>query len=121
MKGDNNMASEKALLKRPKDTIKKLGSGSELLLLSGHSIFDVLKDEKVIIMACNIRIKHVVPGIMRAADELDAIVGYELARTEGNLEGGYTGQTPYTFFDMITGYANKLNFKKVFLKRFQFF
>ena len=114
MKGDNNMASEKALLKRPKDTIKKLGSGSELLLLSGHSIFDVLKDEKVIIMACNIRIKHVVPGIMRAADELDAIVGYELARTEGNLEGGYTGQTPYTFFDMITGYANKLNFKKVF-------
>ncbi len=91
-----------------------MGRDSKLLLLSGHSIFDVLKDKKVIIMACNIRIKHATPGIMRAAEELDAIVGYELARTEGNLQGGYTGQTPYTFFEMVTGYANKLGLTKPF-------
>ena len=108
------MPLEKILQKIPENTIKKLGKNSRLLLLSGHSIFDVLKDEKVIIMACNIRIKHAVPGIMRAADELDAMAGYELARTEGDLKGGYTGQTPYTFFDMVTGYANKLGFKKPF-------
>ena len=108
------MGIEKALSARPKNTVKKLEKNSKLLPLSGHTIFDVLKEKKVIIMACNIRIRHAVPGIMRAADELDAIVGYELARTEGDLKGGYTGQTPYTFFEMVTDYANKLDFKKPF-------
>ena len=108
------MSVEKALSMRPENTIKKLEKDNKLLLLSGHSIFDILRDKKVIIMACNIRIKHATPGIMRAAEELDAIVGYELARTEGNLQGGYTGQTPYTFFDMVTGYADKLGFTKPF-------
>lgn len=108
------MSIEKLLKKRLKNTVKKLGKNNKLLLLSGHTIFDILKDKKVIVMACNIRIKHVVPGIMRAAQELDAVVGFELARSEGNLKGGYTGQTPYTFFDMITDYANKLDFKKPF-------
>ncbi|MDD5680231.1 MAG: class II fructose-bisphosphate aldolase [Candidatus Omnitrophica bacterium] len=108
------MNIEKVLEKRPKNAAKKLGENNKLLALSGHSIFAALKDKKVIVMACNIRIKHVVPGILRAADELDAVVGFELARSEGNLKGGYTGFTPYTFFEMITGYANKLNYKKPF-------
>jgi fructose-bisphosphate aldolase class II len=108
------MSIEKLLKKIPKNTIKKLEKSSKLLILSGHAIFDILRDKKVIVMACNIRIKHVVPGIMRAANELDAIVGYELARSEGNLKGGYTGQTPYTFFGTITDYAKKLDFKKPF-------
>ena len=90
------MSIAKVLDRRPEGTVKKLGKDDKLLLLSARSIFDVLRDKKVIIMACNIRIKHAVPGIMRAAEELDAIVGYELARTEGDLKGGYTGQTPYT-------------------------
>lgn len=108
------MNIEKVLAKRLNTTVKRLGGNSRLLLLSSHSIFDALKDKKVIIMACNIRIKHAVPGIMRAADELDAIVGFELARSEGNLKGGYTGFTPYTFFETIVDYANKLNYKKPF-------
>jgi fructose-bisphosphate aldolase class II len=108
------MPIEKILEGRPKNTIKKLGKNNNLLLLSGHSIFDVLREKKVIIMTCNIRIKNVVPGILRAAQELDAVVGYELAKTEGDLKGGYTGQTPYTFFEMVTDYANKADFKKPF-------
>ncbi len=108
------MNIEKVLAKRLDTTVKKLGKNNNLLLLSTHSMFDVLKDKKVIIMACNIRIKHVVPGILRAADELDAIVGFELARSEGNLKGGYTGFTPYTFFETIVDYANEINYKKPF-------
>lgn len=107
------MDIKKLLEARPKNTAKKLG-GNQQLVLSSHKIFDILKDKKVILMACNIRIKHVVPGIMRAADELDAIVGFELARSEGNLKGGYTGFTPYTFFDTIVDYADKMNYKKPF-------
>ncbi|MBN1872167.1 MAG: class II fructose-bisphosphate aldolase [Candidatus Omnitrophica bacterium] len=108
------MAAGSLLKHMPSQTVKKLGKNNKLLLLSGHSIFEALKEEKVIVMACNIRIKNVVPGIMRAAEELDAIVGFELARSEGNLKGGYTGQTPYTFFDMITGYAHEIGFTKPF-------
>ncbi|MBL7070771.1 MAG: class II fructose-bisphosphate aldolase [Candidatus Omnitrophica bacterium] len=108
------MSLEKVLKKRTQNTIDKFGKDNKLALISGHDIFSALRDDKVIIMTCNIRIKHAVPGIMRAADELDAIVGYELARSEGNLQGGYTGQTPYTFAEMVTDYANKLNFQKPF-------
>src|SRR3989338_7950926 len=107
------MNISKVLAARPLSTAKKLGN-SKLLLLSSHKIFEILKEERVILMACNIRIKHAVPGIMRAADELDAIVGFELARSEGNLKGGYTGFTPYTFFDTIVDYANRCNYKKPF-------
>jgi len=108
------MNIEKVLEKRPANAAKKLGKNNKLLALNGHSIFEALKDKKVIVMACNIRIKHAVPGILRAADELDAVVGFELARSEGNLKGGYTGFTPYTFFETIVDYANKLNYKKPF-------
>jgi len=108
------MSLTKVLEKRPQNTAAKLGKDSKLVLISSQDIFSVLRDEKAIIMTCNIRIKHAVPGIMRAAEELDAIVGYELARSEGDLKGGYTGQTPYTFFEMVTDYANKLNFTKAF-------
>jgi len=46
--------------------------------LPGSVIFNALKDKNCIVMACNTRI---VPGI-------------ELAKSESNLEGGYTGLTP---------------------------
>ncbi len=51
---------------------------------------------------------------MRAAQELDAIIAFELAKSEGNLKGGYTGMDPYIFFDTIMGYAEKTKFTKPF-------
>ena len=108
------MSIEKVLEKRPERVKKVLGRESKICLLSSHDIFNALKEKNVIIMACNIRIKHAVPGIMKAADELDAIVAYELARSEGNLEGGYTGQTPQSFFEMIVDYAKALDLKSPF-------
>ncbi|HEY3346068.1 MAG TPA: class II fructose-bisphosphate aldolase [Nitrospirota bacterium] len=105
---------EKLLAKRPAQVAKKLGNASKALLVSSDPVFKTLKDHSVIIMACNIRIRHVVPGIMRAAEELDAIVAYELARSEGNLKGGYTGMDPYRFFDMLMEYADQTKFTKPF-------
>ncbi len=93
----------------------KLGSGSSICLLNGRDIFNALRHENMIVMACNARIKHVIPGIMRAAEELDAVVAFELTRTECGLDGGYTGQTPSRFFDTIIEYANQCNFSKPFL------
>lgn len=99
---------------RPDYIKKKLGEKSKVCLLNSHDIFKVLKDENVIVMACNARIKHVIPGIMKAAGELDGVVAFELAKSEGNLDGGYTGMTPEIFFDTVIGYAEERGFSKPF-------
>ena len=83
--------------------------------LSGRDVFRALSSHKVIVMACNIRIPSVIPGIMRAADELGAVVAFELAKTEGNVDGGYTGMNPGIFVDTILSFAKKVNFFVPFL------
>ncbi len=108
----NKMA--KVLELRPKNATDVMGTANEVCLLNLRDILKVLKDSPIILMACNIRIKHVVPGIMRAAEELDAILGFEVARSECNLTGGYTGQTPATFFNMLVDYAKATNFTRPF-------
>lgn len=98
----------------PEHTREKLGGKSRVCLLNSYDIFRVLMDEKVIVMACNTRIKHVIPGIMRAAEELDSIIAFELAKSEDGVDGGYTGQTPQTFFQTIVEYAESTKFSKPF-------
>jgi len=105
---------EKLLAERPRQVGDKLGAKSKVCLVSSAPVFKALKDHKVIIMASNIRIRHSIPGIMRAAQELDAIVAFELAKSEGNLKGGYTGMTPKIYFDTIMEYADKTGFTKPF-------
>ncbi|OQX54485.1 MAG: fructose-bisphosphate aldolase [Candidatus Omnitrophica bacterium 4484_213] len=95
---------------RDKRILRKLGTDSKICLLSSDIIFKKIIDKKVIIMACNARIKHVIPGIMQAAKELEAIVAFELAKSEGGLDGGYTGQTPQIFFETIIDYAEREKF-----------
>lgn len=109
------MADFSKLLDRiPENAKKKLGSGSKVCLVSGKDVFDVFKDEKVIIMACNTRIRHVIPGIMRAARDLDAIVAFELAKSEGDVDGGYTGMDPNTYSETVIGYAEEEGFELPF-------
>jgi fructose-bisphosphate aldolase class II len=98
----------------PENAKKKLGSGTKLNVVSSHDVFRVIKDEKMIIMACNTRIKHVIPGIMRAAQDLDAVVCFELAKSESDLKGGYTGMTPAQYADVVFGYAQAVKLTKPF-------
>ncbi len=98
----------------PANARKKLGSAANLNVLSSHDVFRVLKEDKVIIMACNTRIKHVIPGIMRAAQDLDAVVCYELAKSESDLKGGYTGMTPAQYADVVFAYAEAVKLTKPF-------
>ena len=83
--------------------------------LNGRDVFKALSPHKVIVMACNIRIPSVIPGIMRAADELGAVVAFELAKTEGNVDGGYTGMNPETFVHTILSHAERVNFSVPFV------
>jgi len=107
-------ADSKLLDLRPEHIREKLGSQSKVCLLNSHDIFRVLRDERVIVMACNARIKHVIPGIMRAVEQTDSVVAFELAKSEGGVDGGYTGQTPRIYFETVIEYAEKLSFSKPF-------
>ena len=94
---------------------KKLGSSSTVCLLNGADVFSLLRDDESIVMGCNPRIHHVIPGIMRAAEELDAVVAFELTKTEGGLDGGYTGQTPELFASTVIDYAERFRFTQPFV------
>jgi fructose-bisphosphate aldolase class II len=97
------------------DGVRKiLGSKSHINLVSSKNVFEKIKDKPLIVMACNIRVKHVVPGIMKACEELNSIIAFELAKSEGDLNGGYTGQTPEIFVKMLLDYADLYKFTMPF-------
>ena len=77
----------------------------------GKLMFEALKNEKCIVMACNIRIGSSVRGIMMAAKELDAAVLFEIAKSEIK----YTGQSPKMFVDNILKCAKDLGFNQPYV------
>ena len=105
---------EKLLKLRPEHAAKNLGSKSKVCLLSSRDIFRVLRGDKLIVMACNARMTHNIPGLMRAAKDLDAIIGFEMAKSESDLSGGYTGFTPQIYFNAIIEYAEREKFGQPF-------
>jgi fructose-bisphosphate aldolase class II len=79
----------------------------------GNKVFDALHDAEAIIMACNTRIvPGVVKGIFRAAKKLNTAVIFELAKSESDLEGGYTGLTPEDYSKAVHEAANEVGFSK---------
>ncbi len=83
--------------------------------VNGAKVWEALQDEKAIIMACNTRNPLVVPGILKAAQELDAVVAFELSKREiylTNIEGLYpegdrslSGMTAQSYADIVSKYA----------------
>ena len=78
--------------------------------ISGSAIFDGISGQKKIIMAANTRITTVAKGIFRAAKDTDSAVFIELARSECDLKGGYTGLTPKDFAEKINEAAKDVQF-----------
>lgn len=99
----------------PENAAGAIPPGSPACPLNGRDVFRALSPHNVIVMACNIRIPSVIPGIMKAAAELDAVVAFELAKTEGNIDGGYTGMTPAIFTSTIHRYAAEAGFATPFV------
>jgi fructose-bisphosphate aldolase class II len=69
--------------------------------LSGSRILGGISGKKTIIMAANTRITTVAKGIFKAAKDTDSAVFMELARSECDLNGGYTGLTPKDFSEKM--------------------
>jgi len=74
-------------------------------------MFRSLKDQGTIIMAANVRMtRGVALGIFRAAQDLDAPVIFEIARSESDQNGGYTGMKPADYAKHIQNAANEVNY-----------
>lgn len=79
--------------------------------IPGNHIFQAVKDKQMIIMACNVRItKGILAGILKAAKKTDSAVIFELAASECNLSGGYTGLTPKDYARMTRKAATHIDF-----------
>lgn len=79
--------------------------------IPGNKMFEALYNTEGIIMAANTRIVHgIARGIFRAAKDLRAAVIFELAKSECDLKGGYTGLTPHDFSNAVRGSAKDVGF-----------
>lgn len=78
--------------------------------IPGSTIFRGISGQKTIIMAANTRIATVAKGIFRAAKDTDSAVFMELARSECDLKGGYTGLTPKDFSEKMREAAKATRF-----------
>jgi fructose-bisphosphate aldolase class II len=78
--------------------------------IPGSTIFRGISGQKSIIMAANTRIATVAQGIFKAAKETDSAVFMELARSECDLKGGYTGLTPKDFSEKMREAAKAVRF-----------
>ena len=81
------------------------------LPLPGSTIFNALRDQPCIVMAANVRIiPGVLKGLFRAARDSDSAVLFEIARSESNLDGGYTGMTPMDYGRFCKETAREVGF-----------
>ena len=79
--------------------------------IPGDLMFRSLKDRGTIIMAANLRMtRGVARGIFRAAKDLDAPLIFEIARSECDQNGGYTGMKPADYAAHIQQAASDVKF-----------
>jgi len=79
--------------------------------IPGNMLFESLRDKDAIILASNARITAgVAEGIFRAAKNLDSAVIFEIARSECNVNRGYTGMVPCEYAEAIMGAAEEVDF-----------
>lgn len=77
----------------------------------GALLYEKLHPTDSIIMACNTRIgKGIVEGILRAAKDTRSPIIFELAKSESDLKGGYTGLTPKIYGDLVRSVAEKVEY-----------
>ncbi len=76
--------------------------------VAGSEVYNALKNHSSIILACNPRINiGILDGLFEAAKKINSVIILELAKSECNLEGGYTGLTPETFAKNVKEAAEK--------------
>ncbi len=83
---------------------------NDRLPISGDTLFKAIEGQEAIIMAANLRMTEgVALGVMRAAKDMDSAIIFEIARSESDLSGGYTGMTPEDYYRNIVEAAREVD------------
>ncbi|HOO71569.1 MAG TPA: class II fructose-bisphosphate aldolase [Spirochaetota bacterium] len=92
-----------SLLNARPENFKKAFPSSKVLHVNGkHIIQSAMKPgSNWVAMAVNTRHEIAIPGIVKASMELDAPVFYELALSESDMGGGYTGMDPAAYIKTV--------------------
>ncbi|MCC6023208.1 MAG: class II fructose-bisphosphate aldolase [Thaumarchaeota archaeon] len=70
--------------------------------IPGNVLFEALTPPREIVLAVNPRVTiEVIEGVLKAAKDTENVVILELALSEMNLKGGYTGLTPKAFAERV--------------------
>ncbi|MBN2014285.1 MAG: class II fructose-bisphosphate aldolase [Candidatus Altiarchaeota archaeon] len=81
--------------------------------ISGKKLFNGVRDKDCIVMAANTRyIPGAAEGILKAAKDTNTPVIMEIARSECDLKGGYTGYTPAEYAKRMVKAADKVGWDK---------
>ncbi len=86
------------------DNVKRRFPGSLVPLVNGRALIDAARKHNAMIMACNIRCRLPVEGIVLASMACRAPVMYEIAKSEL----GYTEFSPAGFVEFILGENERL-------------
>ena len=78
--------------------------------IPGSAILNGIAGRNMIVMAANLRIASVATGIFRAAKDTDSALMVELAKSECDLKGGYSGLTPKMFSERANAAAQEVEF-----------
>lgn len=77
--------------------------------IPGSVLFEALTPPREIVLAVNPRVSvGVIEGVLQAAKDSENVLIIELALTEMNLQGGYTGMTPKVFAERVRKAAEKV-------------
>ncbi|MHA1784073.1 MAG: class II fructose-bisphosphate aldolase [Candidatus Helarchaeota archaeon] len=83
--------------------------GYEHEIVPAKDVYKKLSKSNSIILAANTRINiGIIDGILEAAKKVNTIVIFELAKSECDLEGGYTGLTPKDFANNVKNSAERV-------------
>ncbi|MBI3268410.1 MAG: hypothetical protein HYZ53_05260 [Planctomycetes bacterium] len=95
---------------RPENVRKLLARSSKSCLLSVRDVLARLRGHPCLLPVFNVGCRHVLPGILRAAAELDALVGIAASPDEAGVDGGTTGQTPRELANGLLEFSERNDF-----------
>lgn len=92
-----------SLLDLRPENFRKAFPDSKVLAVNGKDIIRSAMDEASpwVAMACNTRHETSIYGLVQASMELDAPVIYEIALSESDMQGGYTGMDPRQYIEAV--------------------
>jgi fructose/tagatose bisphosphate aldolase len=92
-----------SLLDKRPENFRRAFPESKVLVVNGRDIIRSTMDPESpwVAMACNTRHETSIHGLVQASMELDAPVIYEIALSESDMKGGYTGLTPQGYIEAV--------------------